>query len=30
MVNFTDDELEVARIAYQQGLKWGSELKGFS
>ena len=27
MLNFTDDELEVGRIAYRQGLKWGQDLK---
>jgi hypothetical protein len=27
MTNFTDDQLEIARIVYEQGLKWGQNLK---
>jgi hypothetical protein len=27
MLNFTDDELEVVRIVYNQGLRWGQDLK---
>jgi hypothetical protein len=27
MVNFTDEELEIAEIIYRQGLKWGENLK---
>jgi hypothetical protein len=27
MVNFTDDELEIGKIVYNQGLKWGHNLK---